>query len=170
MNKGGMFGKVVEFFDEITKSGKTFSRLDFGILKTLMMVAAVDGEIAREEMDLFKDIAGSCHGYSDQTFDDLWSEALHSAGYLCLQSRFLGKDELVAEFVKEAESAFVEEVSLEVTKEREHAFKCLDAMAKADGEYSEIEKACIDALARHVAEVRERAIAARFSRAATMGK
>ena len=33
---------------------------------------------------------------------------------------------------------------------RKSAYKCLKAVAEADGDYSEVEKACISVLVRHV--------------------
>ena len=86
-----------------------------------------------------------------------------------MQTRFLSQDELVSVFLREAERPFVDEVILEETAERRRAFACLEAMASADGVYSPIERACIDALLRRVHEARDKAIAMRYSRSSIYG-
>lgn len=169
MKNESMFRKLVGFFKEF--GGKDgFGRLDFSVLKTLMRLAAVDGEVSADEMKLFREMATNCKGYDEDSFGRLWSAALHSAGYLNLQARFLGPEEMVREFVKESEGDFTEEVAEGDSAERNKAFECLEAMAKADGEYSDIERACISALAERVQTVRLAAIQARYSRAASYDK
>ena len=91
---------------------------------------------------------------------------MRSAGYLLLQSRFLSRDELVETFVRESERDFVGEIMLETSGERARAFEFLDRMAKADGDYSEIERACVIALVKRVETMRKKALAERYPRAA----
>ena len=151
-------------FAELTGKNR-FERLDFVLLKTTLMLAAADGEVAADEVARFKELAAKCRGYSGETFEALWDAALRSAGYLLIQSHFLRHDELVAAFVKEAERDFVGEVILETTEERIRAFDFLDRMAMADGDYSKVERACIAALAKRVKAARDQAIAERYPRA-----
>ena len=143
-----------------------FEKLDFVLLKTTLMLAAADGEVAADEVVRFKELAAKCRGYSGETFETLWGAALRSAGYLLIQSRLLGHDELVAAFVTEAEKDFVGEVILETSAERTRAFEFLDRMAMADGEYSEIERDCIVALVKKVKAAREKALAERYPQGA----
>ena len=158
--KNGLIGRLKNIFAELTGKNR-FERLDFVLLKTALMLAAADGEVAADEIARFKELAAKCRGYSGESFEALWDAALRSAGYLLLQSHFLGHVELVAAFVKEAEKDFVGEVILETAEERIRAFDFLDRMAMADGEYSEIERDCIVALVKKVKAAREKALAER---------
>ena len=152
-------------FAELTGKNR-FERLDFVLLRTTLMLAAVDGEVAADEIARFKELAAKCRGYSGESFETLWDAALRSAGYLLIQSHFLGHDELVAAFVKESEKDFVGEVVLETAEERIRAFDFLDRMAMADGDYSEIERDCIIALVKKVKAAREKALAERYPQGA----
>ena len=99
----------------------------------------------------------------------MWDEALRSAGYILLQSRFLDHEGLVAVFIAEAEKDFISEVVLKTAEERIRAFDFLDRMAMADGDYSEIERDCIVALVKKVRSVREKALAERYPQGAKFG-
>ena len=163
--KSGLIERMKDVFAGLTGKNR-FERLDFVLLKTTLMLAAADGEVAADEVERFRDLAAKCRGYSGKTFEALWDAALRSAGYLLIQSHFLGHDELVAAFVKEAEKDFVGEVVLGTAEERIRAFDFLDRMAMADGEYSEIERDCIVALVKKVKAVREKALAERYPQGA----
>ena len=163
--KSSLIGRLKDVFDELTGKNR-FDKLDFVLLKTALMLAAVDGEIAADEVARFKDLAGKCRGYSGEAFETLWDAAVRSAGYLLLQARFLGREELAAAFVKEAERDFVGEVVLETAAERIRAFDFLDRMAMADGDYSEIERDCIVALVKKVRAAREKTLAERYPQGA----
>ena len=168
MNTNGIFDRMKGLFADLTGKNR-FGKEDFVLLKTALMLAAVDGEVGADEVGRFKELAAKCRGYNGESFEALWEHALRSAGYLLIQSRFLGTEELAAAFVAEAEKDFVGTVSLETKEERARAFELLDRMAMADGDYSEIERTCIAALATKVKSARDKAIAERFSRAASFG-
>ena len=161
----GIFDRMKGLFADLTGKNK-FGKEDFVLLKTALMLAAVDGEVGADEVGRFKELAAKCRGYNGESFEALWEQALRSAGYLLIQSRFLGPDELAAAFVKEAEKDFVGTVVLETRAERVRAFELLDRMAMADGDYSAIEHACIAALAQKLKTARDQFIAERYSRAA----
>lgn len=165
MNANGIFDRLKGLFADWTGKNK-FGKEDFVLLKTALMLAAVDGEVGADEVGRFKELAEKCRGYNGESFDALWEQALRSAGYLLIQSRFFGQDELAAAFVKEAEKDFVGTVVLETTEERTRAFELLERMAMADGDYSAVERASIAALAQKVKSARDEAIVARYSRAA----
>ena len=167
--RDGLMNRIKDLFAGLTGKNR-FERLDFVLLKTALMLAAADGEVAADEIVRFKDLAAKCRGYSGESFEALWDAALRCAGYLLLQSHFLGHDELVAAFVKEAEKDFVGEVILETAEERIRAFDFLDRMAMADGEYSEIERDCIVALVKKVKTEREKALAERYPQGAKFDK
>ena len=165
MNGKGILDLMMGLFADLTGKNR-FGKEDFVILKTALMLAAVDGEVGADEVGRFKELAAKCRGYNGESFEALWEQALRSAGYLLIQSRFLGPDELAAAFVKEAEKDFVGTVVLETREERVRAFELLDRMAMADGDYSAVEHACIAALAQKVKAERDTAIAERYPRAA----
>ena len=163
--KNGLMNRIKDVFAGLTGKNR-FEKLDFVLLKTALMLAAVDGEVAADEVARFRDLAAKCRGYSGESFEALWDAALRSAGYLLLQSHFLGHDELVAAFVKETEKDFVGEVVQETATERIRAFDLLDRMAMADGDYSEIERDAIVALVKKVRTVREKMLAERYPQGA----
>ena len=167
--KNGLIERMKGLFAGLTGKNR-FEKMDFVLLKTALMLAAVDGEVAADEIARFRELAAKCRGYSGESFEALWDAALRSAGYLLLQSHFLGHDDLVAAFVKEAEKDFVGEVVLETAEERIRAFDFLDRMAMADGEYSEIERDCIVALVKNVRAAREKALAERYPQGAKFDK
>ena len=166
---GAMFDRLKRALSELTRANK-FDKPDFAVLKTMLMLAAVDGEVSPDEIESFRGLAEKCRGYNDESFETLWESALHSAGYLLLQSRLLDRDALAAAFVREAEGGFVGEIIQEESESRNRAFDCLVKMASADGDYSSVERACIEALTRRVKEARDRMIAERYPRAAAFGK
>lgn len=168
MNNDNLFEKMKDFFGGLV--GKRFSYGDAVLLKTALMLAAVDGDVSDAEIARFKEFAAMCRGYNDKSFEKLWNKALRSAGYLYLQSRFLTKEELVAAFVEEAKADFVEKVAWETFEERDDAFKVLEQMAMADGEYSEVERASITALNAAVQSERNKGLADRYTRAAIFDK
>ncbi len=163
-----MLKKFKNIFAGFGRKNK-FSRADFGVLKTLLMLAAIDGEISAEEMMLFKDLAKKCTGYSGKSFTALWKNALHSAGYLILQSRFMSKKELATEFAREVEKDFILEIASAPKTDRERAFRRLETMASADGDYSEVERACVEALAQRVKEWRDTIAKQMYPRATVCG-
>ena len=115
----GIFDRMKVLFADLTGKNR-FGKEDFVLLKTALMLAAVDGEVDAGEVNRFKELAAKCRGYNGESFEVLWEQALRSAGYLLIQSRFLGQDELAAAFVKEAEKDFVGTVILETREERVH--------------------------------------------------
>ena len=165
MEKLNFFKRAVEtLFGSL--GGRKFDQFDAGILTAMLMLAAVDGDISKDELDRFRELAEGCKGCNEKSFAELWDAALHSAGYLLLQTKLLSREELVETFVREAERPFVSQVMQEVAKDRERAFHHLECLAASDGDYSDIERACIGALVERVKQARDRAMAERFSRAA----
>lgn len=145
-------------------SRRNFKSVDFVTLKTAMMLAALDGEVTEKELESFREMAATCKGCTPKSFAKLWEEALRSTGYLLIQSKILSGEDLVALFVREAEHAFVGEVSAEVSAERQHAFDILAEMAAADGDFSAVERQAIDALKKSVADYRQRLVSSLYSR------
>ena len=164
MGKGSVFGRAVEsLFAAMGK--RKLNRFDSGVLVAMLMLSAVDGEISKSELDRAQELMKRCEGGSDSSFAKAWDAALHSAGYILIQARLLPREDLVAAFVREAERPFVAEAAQEATEDRDRAFQFLESVAAADGDYSEVERACIQALVGRVKEARDKALAERFSRA-----
>ena len=144
--------KIVDFLPGLAAEEKDTKFVTLGALKAMMLLSAVDGDISRDEMKTFWDHAQRCKDIDSETLNDLWKSALTSAGYLAMQSLLMGKDELVAEFMRLVDADFVQRVTRESHEVRKNAFRWLKDMAEADGDYSDIEKACIGELVRIVRE------------------
>ena len=139
---------------------------DSAVLRTLLLLAAVDGEVSQGELDYFRSVISR---YRDdvggRTREALWESALHGAGFLILKGRFLTRDELIAAFVEEAEGDFVEALATGSNDEVKSAFDLLQTMAQADGTYSEMEGDCLVALVKRVSSARTRIFTDRFPHA-----
>lgn len=141
---------------------KRFGRMDFAVLKTMMLLAAVDGDISVDELAQFRKKAGECRGFDVQNFATVWATAEDAAEEI---RRLVGKvpeAELVNAFVRAASPDFVDEVVQEKAEERDHAFAALEEMAESDDDRSGIEQKCLTALARHVRRTRESMMSARY--------
>ena len=165
MSKVSIIDRMRSIIDELTGRNR-FDRVDFVILKTMLMLAAVDGAVDAGEVAQFKELSAKCRGHDGETFEVLWDAAVRSAGYLLLQSHFLDRNELVASFVQEAEKDFVGEIVLAQAADRTRAFEQLERMAAADGDYSDVERACVTALSQKVNAVRTQMLDERYPHAA----
>ena len=149
MQKNSVFDRLRAIIDHL-KGKDRIGKLDLGVLQTMMMLAAMDGDISDKEISAFKEMASGCRGYDSASFQALFESTLRSAGYLLVLTRFLDHDALVAAFVREAEKPFTVPVARESTEDRTCAVGCLVRLAEADGDFSKIERDCIDALAKRV--------------------
>lgn len=168
MGSKSVIDKVVDFFVNLEPGARKFSSVDFAVLKTMLRVAAVDGDITKDEIARFREAAEQCRGCNDASFAKLWEAAQRSAGYLLLLSRELDKDDLVKAFVRESEPDFVGNVVFEARAEREQAFARLEEVAMSDGSYSDVERACITALVERVKTAWDQMTSSRFSRVANL--
>ena len=144
--------KIVDFLPGLTVEEKNSKFITLGALKAMLLLSAVDGDISRQEMKAFWDHVQRCKNIDSDTLNDLWKSALTSAGYMAMQSLLMEKDELVAEFIRLTDTDFVQRIARESHNVRKNAFRWLKDMAEADGDYSDIEKACISELVRLVRE------------------
>ena len=156
------FKAVVESVLSSREGEHWLGSADFAVLRTLLLLAAVDGEVSQGELDYFRSLIDK---YRDdvggRTREALWKSALHGAGYLILLSRFLTRDELVAAFVEEVED-FVEPLSVGTANDVKAAFGLLQSMAQADGTFSDLEGDCLTALVKRVSSEHTRTYADRF--------
>ena len=157
------FKAVVESVLSSREGEHWLGSADFAVLRTLLLLAAVDGEVSQGELDYFRSLIDQ---YRDdvggRTREALWKSALHGAGYLILLSRFLTRDELVAAFVEEAEGDFVEPLSVGTANDVKAAFGLLESMAQADVTFSDLEGDCLTALVKRVSSEHVRTYTDRF--------
>ena len=106
------------------------------VFRAVMMLAAVDGEIAKEELALYRELAERMRGGNAADFDALWAESVKGMAYIGFLAEMLEPEELVREFVREAGKGLgADDIVM------------LERMATVDGDYSRIERACISTLA-----------------------
>lgn len=122
------------------------SRLDFGILKVAMMVAALDGEVQASEIETFGNLAKKCRGYTSKTAKEAQREAFRSAGYLMLLAKTVSERELLAAFVDEALLAMPSGFLNGSLEDVRRAFVMWTAMGMGDGDFSSVERNAILAL------------------------
>ena len=114
--------------------GKGFG---WAVFRAVMMLAAVDGEIAKEELSLYRELAEQMRGGNAEGFDALWAESVKGMAYIGFLSEMLEPEKLVREFVREAGKGLGTD-----------AIATLERMAVVDGDYSQIERDCVAALAK----------------------
>lgn len=126
------------YFDERTESAGAMAESGGhdSVLKALMMLAAVDGEISKEELSLYRAFAEKIRSTKADRFDALWREALRGMAYIGFLSEILPPEEIAREYVRETGAIPRRFIVL------------LEKMAFADGNYSRIERDCVMALAR----------------------
>ena len=117
--------------------GMQESGKDWAVFRAVMMLAAVDGEIDKEEFSLYRELAEKFREGGSANFDALWAESVKGMAYIGFLSEMLEPEELVCEFVSEAGKGLGEE-----------GIAALERMAAADGDYSRIERDCVGALAK----------------------
>ena len=136
--KNGLMNRIKGLFAELTGKSR-FERLDFVLLKTTLMLAAVDGEITKEELSLYRELAEKFREGDAADFDALWAESVKGMAYIGFLSEMLEPEELVREFVRE------------VGKDLgAGGIAALERMAAADGDYSKIERDCVRALKERI--------------------
>ena len=114
---------------------------EFGwaVFRAVMMLAAVDGEITKEELSLYRALAERFRTGDAAHFDALWAESVKGMAYIGFLSEMLEPEKLVREFVREVgKDLGAEDIA------------ALDRMAAADGDYSQIERDCVRALKERI--------------------
>lgn len=110
------------------------AEMKFAILKAMMMLAAVDGEISKEELALYHKLAEGIRGKDEEGFEDLWERSVRAMAYIGFLTEMLTPEEMVREYVREAG---------EIPR---RFVVVLEKMAAVDGDYSRVERGCITAL------------------------
>jgi len=133
-----------DYFTEFAKAKKNSAELDFGVLTVAMMVAALDGRIEPKEWAAFRRLADAANT-SALEGGALWDSAIRAAGYILVQSQILTERQLVVVFSREAAKALPEGFSHGLPADVRRAFVMWVSMAMSDGEYSGVERKCINA-------------------------
>jgi len=157
MDIGVALNKLSEFLsNRMPAKDDDFSHVAFDVLKTMMLLAAVDGTISRAEVSRFWTCAQEIGSFPGDELRDLWKSALCSAGYLSLQCKLTDIGASTDEFMRLVEEGLVKKLARATESVRGRALDCLRSMADADGDFSPVEKSCVDALIRRLGEMRDR--------------
>ena len=134
-----MLRKIMSSGLRVASSELRVEKRQFGwaVLRAVMMLAAVDGEIDKEELSLYREQAEKLRGGGAADFDAVWAESVRDMAYIGFLSEMLEPEALVREFVREAGRGLADD-----------GIAALERMASADGDYSRIERACVAALAK----------------------
>lgn len=162
--------KLVEslHLPKISAGGNRIGKTDLGVLKVAFMVAALDGDVTESEYEVFDCLAKQCRGCTPENVARALDESMRSAGYLLLLSKRVSCEKLVEAFVREAKAALPEGfVDFELPDVR-RAFALWIAMGMGDGDYSEREKVCIEALRQNFATMKVERADAEAARAAAL--
>jgi len=134
----------MDYFAEFSKAKKNAAELDFGVLTVAMMVAALDGRIEPSEWAAFRRLADVSRTSAIEG-GALWDSAVRAAGYILVQSQILTERQLILAFVREAAKALPEGFANGLPADVRRAFVMWVSMAMSDGEYSGVERKCINA-------------------------
>ena len=135
-----MLGKIMSSELRVSSSESRVGKQQFGwaVFRAVMMLAAVDGEIDKEELSLYRELAEKFRNGSAADFDVLWAESVKGMAYIGFLAEMMEPEELVREFVHEAGKGLgADDVAT------------LERMAEADGDYSRIERDCVSALVKN---------------------
>ena len=131
-----MIGTLLSSELRVSSSESRVGKRQFGaVFRAVMMLAAVDGEIDKEELSLYRELAEELREGDAADFDALWAESVKGMAYIGFLSEMLEPEKLVCEFVRE--------VGKDLGAD---GIAALERMAAADGDYSRIERDCVLAL------------------------
>ena len=119
------------------------------LLKAMMMLAAVDGEIAKEELSLYQGAAERIRSSDPSGFDFGWEDSVRSMAYVGFLTAVLPPEKIVREYVREVQETLGSIRSMPLER-RKKFISTLERLAVADGVYSPVERACVRALAKEL--------------------
>ena len=117
------------------------------LLKAMMMLAAVDGEIAKEELALYRGVAERIRRGDASGFDSGWEDSVRSMAYVGFLTAVLPPEKIVREYMQEVRETLGSIRSLPPER-RKRFVSSLERLAVADGVYSPVERACVRELAK----------------------
>lgn len=129
--------------------------LDAGVLQVALMVSALDGEVLPAEMEAYARLLRTCRGFVPGSEKAALETACRRAGYLVMlaQSGLHTPEDRVAAFVDEAIAALPGGLLDGSIADLRRAFVMWMTMALADGDYSGIERAGLEALRDRFAQL-----------------
>lgn len=130
-------------------SGGRSADVESALLKAMMMLSAVDGEIAKEELAIYRRFAEGIRGGDPSAFDFRWEESVRLMVYVGFLTAVLPPERIVREFVRGIRGSLGPVRSLSSARRRKF-ISALERMAAADGVYSPVERACVLALAKEL--------------------
>jgi len=140
------------------------SKLDFGVLKVALMVAALDGQVGKDEVEAFCSLAKKCRGYDAKSFAAVRESAFRSAGYIAMLAQHAPQDELLRAFTDESLAALPVGFACGSLADVRRAFVMWVAMGVSDGDFSVIERKAVEVLRQALAEIKRSRAAAEFDR------
>jgi len=161
MNIGQVVKGLSDFLaNRMQQPDDDFSHVAFDVLRMMMLLSAVDGNISRDEVLRFREFAREIGHYSENEVDTLWVSFLHSAGYLSLRTKVDNPETCIAEFLRLADEGLMSKLRRATEAVVKRAIECLESMANADGDFSPIEKSCLEALFSKLNDLKEQHAAA----------
>ena len=140
-------------FNYLKEDDSELGRVDFGVLTVAMMIAALDGVILPDELAAFQKLARQCR-VSDGEKIARYGNALHSAGYILLMSRSgMSKKALAQTFLSEAEKVLPVGFAGGRGEDIRRALVIWITMGLSDGQFSGIERVCVNAFCSRVSEI-----------------
>lgn len=117
----------------------------WALLRAMMLLAAIDGAISKEELGLYRQLAERFRGKdTEDDFEAEWEKSIREMAYLGFLSELLPREELVRVGVREMREAFALVGEYDVHQ----VYAALVRMANVDGDYSAIERELIQGFAR----------------------
>lgn len=143
-------------FNYLKEDESVLGKTDFGVLTVAMMIAALDGVIEQSELKAFSKLADRCRvGAGERAAR--YVEALHSAGYMLLVSRSGQSAKAIAQaFVAEAEKVLPAGFAGGRGEDIRRALVIWITMGLSDGQFSGIERMCVEAFCRRVVEIMQK--------------
>lgn len=114
----------------------------YALLRAMMMLAAIDGEISKEELSLYRQLAEEFKGEDVADFESEWDKSVRAMAYIGFLTELLQREVLIDECVRGIREAFSEVGAYDVRR----VIDALELMANADGDYSPVERDLIHAL------------------------
>ncbi len=138
-------GIKANYLADVERRNRDLGKVDFGILRVAMMIAALDGKILPQEFAAFRKLSKNCK-VSVVEGGALWDAALHSAGYILVQSGILTARQLALAFVREAKLALPDTFVKTSSNNIRRAFVMWISMGMSDGDFSGVERKCVEEL------------------------
>jgi len=119
---------------------------DLASLQVALMVAALDGKVLPEEFKTFERLAKKCEGATAERIEKAFDAAIRSAGYVLMQSFRLPAKALASLFADEVFALLPKGFLVGRPRAVRGALTMWLSMAMSDGDYSGIERTCLEAL------------------------